>query len=701
MAGLVGPDGRGANDLPSRAGNAPPLQDFFGTLSADRRKMLAEDGFARETYNLPKAYEGRNLFLENVLDYLITNESDWYTSAALPWVKTDQLSVQWEIFRFNKTLFDLEPEQGPPRYVSAEREARSDRLVRRGLGFIIEHGFYETEEGRSHYLMNLRQISDSVHETAYFGVMSALLSSHDYYKAYRAEHGPISNNFGLLTRRERNRWAVIQKDEHGLHMLDAEVKHEFRRHGREHNMIVLPDSTSMYVTMVPDYQKEYSRHGPGVAANLEKGEDNMLTFRGKRVVESKPFDIDFIGEGIDLLLRERMIGERFIIPPQDADAQGAQQACQGIRIYSADTDRFETITRASLNDALKFDINGDPIAAGGPDITDTNNTVVVLRPFQRYLTGSALFLNGGAQLGATYHGHHNFMLSDDVIRKVHVGHYTFYHKSIIKDDKNLTIAEDIVVKDYLGGEGAKPFTERDLEAAQLGNWDQVTGDLICIVLTPNAIAHLNGQDPAALAAGAIAAPTDLETLLSIIPNPISINGGFDGEPYAARYEPGPNAYDGPNIGVMASLFPRNGGGAGRAGNQTRFLSDIRSNNSICYQGMQLDLLNRVRVLNSGHWGPNGSGPGCKAVRHGEMAFLKEKNYADNLFTQIVANNLPPAGPGAGAGVGGNPRPAGAGGQRPQAVPQGSDLGSTAAIPSSASARRRAKKKEPGVGGPSV
>ena len=79
------------------------------------------------------------MFLENVLDYLITNESDWYTSYALPWVKTDQLSVQWEIFRFNKTLFDLEPEQGPPRYVSAEREARTDRLVRRGLGFIIEH----------------------------------------------------------------------------------------------------------------------------------------------------------------------------------------------------------------------------------------------------------------------------------------------------------------------------------------------------------------------------------------------------------------------------------------------------------------------------------------------------------------------------------------------------------------------------------
>merc|ERR1712167_81057 len=105
---------------------------------------------------------------------------------------------------------------------------------------------------------------------------------------------------------------------------------------------------------------------------------------------------------------------------------------------------------------------------------------------------------------------------------------------------------------------------------------------------------------------------------------------------------------------MGALFPRNG--SGRANNQTKFLSDIRSNNSVCYQGMQLDAQNRIRILNTGHWGPNGSGPGCKAVRHGEMAFLKEKNYADNLVTQqiqtpVVTVAAAPAGGGAGVGPG--------------------------------------------------
>ncbi|MDA7839001.1 hypothetical protein N9A45_01585 [bacterium] len=123
-------------------GNGSPnhaLQPFFGGVEPQYQKMLAEDKFAHETYNLPKAYEGKNKHLESVLDYLITQEDSWYTSAVLPWVLTDDLSVKWDIFRFNKTLMDLEPHQGVPRYVTAERESRSDRLVRRGLAFIIEH----------------------------------------------------------------------------------------------------------------------------------------------------------------------------------------------------------------------------------------------------------------------------------------------------------------------------------------------------------------------------------------------------------------------------------------------------------------------------------------------------------------------------------------------------------------------------------
>ena len=132
------------------AADVGALADYFGKLSPEKEKLLSEDVFARETFNLPRAYMGKNMYLERVLDYLIVQESDWYTSTALPWMQTDQLSVKWDIFKFNKTLMDLQPEQSAPRYITAERERRSDALQRRGLAFIIEHGFYTTDEGRQH-----------------------------------------------------------------------------------------------------------------------------------------------------------------------------------------------------------------------------------------------------------------------------------------------------------------------------------------------------------------------------------------------------------------------------------------------------------------------------------------------------------------------------------------------------------------------
>ena len=64
----------------------------------------------------------------------------------------------------------------------------------------------------------------------------------------------------------------------------------------------------------------------------------------------------------------------------------------------------------------------------------------------------------------------------------------------------------------------------------------------------------------------------------------------------------------------------------------KFLNPLRFNNSITWQGMQLEARNsnegtkfdRV-TLNTGHWGPNVYS-GAKSVRTGENAFLKDMEY---------------------------------------------------------------------------
>jgi hypothetical protein len=64
----------------------------------------------------------------------------------------------------------------------------------------------------------------------------------------------------------------------------------------------------------------------------------------------------------------------------------------------------------------------------------------------------------------------------------------------------------------------------------------------------------------------------------------------------------------------------------------KFLNPLRFNNSITWQGMQLEARQTVEgtkfdrvTLNTGHWGPNVYA-GAKSVRTGENAFLKDMEY---------------------------------------------------------------------------
>ena len=586
-------------------GTASPnhaLQPFFGAVEPQYQKMMAEDKFAHETYNLPKAYEGKNKHLESVLDYLITKEDSWYTSVVLPWVLTDDLSVKWDIFRFNKTLMDLEPHQGVPRYVTAERESRSDRLVRRGLAFIIEHGFYKTDQGRQHYLMNLRQIVDSVNETAYHGVIHALLSSKNHYKEWDRQHGQTVSRPGQLLRKQRRRWAVVQKQERGMYILDAELKDQMKYEGVSPNVWILPSKMSIYVTMVPSAEVEFYRKGSGASDNLEKGPDNLLTFRGSKVYETRPFDIDFIGEPRDMLVRERQIGEYFVFP--NADEVGADDNSdeelkkRDIFIYSMDTDNFE---RMSYKDAAA------KAKANAPRGVDTkgDGTVLLLRPFQTYNMASGILMKGGLDTGFTAHGHHDFMLTDDVIHKVHIGHYTFYHKSIVKQPKNLIIAEDIFAPSYVQGEGIGIFEAGDGDNSFLGQLgsDSFNRDIIAIWIPV-------GEHPP-------------------LANPLDITGRYNPQTLDMNNSTIDNSTDHyPNAQLYARAlgFDR----LQNYGSNDQFLSPMRHLNTVCFQGHQLsydakkEAYSRI-TLNTGHWGPNVY-PGCRAVRNGENAFLKDMEY---------------------------------------------------------------------------
>jgi hypothetical protein len=617
---------------------------FFGTPEGYHEQVRADDQLSHETYNLPKAYEGRNKRLEDILDFMIREEDEFYTRDLLPWEYTDDIHIVWDVWKFNRTLADVVPEQGISRLVTQENERHTDNLVRRGLAFQLEHGFMTTDKGRRNYALNLQQISDAVHTTCYFGVMHALFAGQNYYKEYRRKFARYVKGPRTLFRHERQMWACLQKDIKGVYIMDAEIKHHMKINGITPDVLVLPPKAGIYVSMVPPTETTYSERGAGAREALTDNRTDIQTFRGSKVFEAQSFDVDFQHEFIDLTARPRMCGEFFVIPGTTAphnlmstigrvlddmvdkkykkgdlpniggrrklDDTSAynengrlallaklQKDDPFIHIYSAERDDYVKITyseanAAALNQktdkqdeaarlralkneldrlhakyedlakkavadantpkqkkekALEYSVtlDGDNWVAGrdataivaigpananegtirdaaaqqssqrieaeadfveGDDYTriktslanlagrialgkndniggkspgtiikeyeleihfrylknDANEDhhnydILLLRPFQTYTMHSAIMAKGGSDLGSTYHGHHDFQLSDNVATKTHFGNYTFYSKPVVKRPRNYTIIPDCFAQGYISGEGHNFF----------------------------------------------------------------------------------------------------------------------------------------------------------------------------------------------------------------------------------------------------
>lgn len=572
---------------------------FFGTPSGYHEDVRADDQLAHETYNLPKAYEGRNKRLEDILDFMIRSEDEFYTRELLPWEYTEDLSITWDVWKFNRTLADVVPEQGISRLVTQENERHTDNLVRRGLAFQLEHGFMTTEKGRRNYALNLQQISDAVHTTCYFGVMHALFAGQNYYKEYRRKFARFVKGPRTLFRHERQMWACLQKDIKGVYIMDAEIKHHMKINGIVPNVLVLPPKAGIYVSMVPPRETEYHLRGQGAHEALTQDRTGIATFRGSKVFEAQSFDVDFQHEFIDLTSRPRMCGEYFVIPGSQAphnlmstlseavgkllekpireafdEEPGLAELVEMARhdpfvhIYSADKDDYVKITyaeasAAALNSSqdkdeyarqlrltkkdlhqkvkqyeeiskkkvaaaktprekkevaqqyqttLKDDeeftpadvdrlnpniVSGirvedaeDPARARdigsalkkadlqlhhlyylhSADADKHHYDILLLRPFQTYTMHSAILAKGGSDLGNTYHGHHDFQLSDNVAVKTHFGNYTFYSKAVVKRPRNYTIIPDCFAQGYISGEGHTFFQPagEDGEPGDLG-----------------------------------------------------------------------------------------------------------------------------------------------------------------------------------------------------------------------------------------
>ena len=218
------------------------------------------------------------------------------------------------------------------------------------------------------------------------------------------------------------------------------------------------------------------------------------------------------------------------------------------------------------------------------------HSVLMFRPRITYRMATAMLLKGGEELGQTLHGHHDFQLTDDVIHKTHIGHYTFYSKSVVREPKLVYHAEDIYCCGYDGGENTKFIEE--------------TADIIGSTVDENSSSILSIMIPYG---------EPLSACLSVVGDLDRSNITIADQGYYSTSKFMQEALEG-----VINYSP-----------QTSFISPVDNEvlmNAVCFRGAEHEFHEKdgewkQRQQNTGHWGPNVY-DGCGMVRMGMYAHLK-------------------------------------------------------------------------------
>lgn len=359
----LGPQGLNFYDEGTPSGMNNMFEAFLGPMP---RSQSINSYEKRNTavFNMPEAYLGRNLFLrDTVIDWMLTADQRWQTERILPWVITDEIHVQWQQWETNAHFMGITPHQAPSRRVSQKHNIRRATLVRRGIMIEFEHDFVRTAMGQMSFLKGLGQIARSIQETANIEVIRALVNGYRYQQKFMSEAGFFKKgDLMAALERDRDNFALVQKDQQGLEKWDAHSRKEQKIWRGTSNAIIMGEEVSLYTELVGPERILYKNAGPlgparinntplekyGAAGdtqgNLERIEA-VRAVRDTQVFVARTYALDGVGKA-DVLTRTRAIGEYNYMLDECPSSVPYTSDSMDISIKDEDRDEFACITAA-------------------------------------------------------------------------------------------------------------------------------------------------------------------------------------------------------------------------------------------------------------------------------------------------------------------------------------------------------------------
>tara|TARA_B100000497_G_scaffold106944_1_gene124172 strand:- start:174 stop:956 length:783 start_codon:yes stop_codon:yes gene_type:complete len=256
------------------------------------------------------------------------------------------------------------------------------------------------------------------------------------------------------------------------------------------------------------------------------------------------------------------------------------------------------------------------------------------------MMGTGILCQSGEALGNTFRGHEDFQMTDNIIAKTHIGHYTMWHKAVVVDDRRLYLAEDMFCSGYVGGENnkSKRFPDDAIDKTEFEEdpiaWMGDDSILSLRVRLPSE--HIN-----------LPRSFDLCNLVAEFKeHKIKVHPDFHSDDAASYPQADQDQWDDPAAGPdddphhLSRWIQRAFKGLNSAYDvaaDDQYLTAGGTVNAKCFRTMEVEVTEAghrsIRTLNQGHFGVNGCYEGARRPRSGFIETFKDCKYEQTYLTR--------------------------------------------------------------------
>lgn len=341
------------------------LGGFFGPAKSTIEPQYY-DKLTVTNWDLPDAYKGKNIFIEDRIIGLIVELATWYTSEIFPYIRTDQFNIKWNTWDFGAQMAQNRAYEGTSRLLKNSKIEHSETLEQKGIAFQMELLHLTSDEGEMIYLKNLENIQAAVQERQNYDTMLTLLSCKSYNRMWEQLFGTRADNLTVeeLLDSQAQKYFCGVREEGRLGILIEDSKSVMQKYSPD-ALIVYPGAKIHFTMEFPTIETQRQTIGQNdVDLNEKKRPASLATYHGLQVYETKAFDVEGSGDIRQLLIRTRMVGEYYKSTFDIESVTNYQTRMRDIAVYDENRDTFvklrfkDALPHAGIFDEEKSEVDG-------------------------------------------------------------------------------------------------------------------------------------------------------------------------------------------------------------------------------------------------------------------------------------------------------------------------------------------------------